>query len=607
MIFDAKDKKNLTRRDFVQNLSASGAGAAFANVSAKETPCKVILEILNPRGVLHPEPVVGLSNPRVTDLNGKRIALMSEKPDAVLFFNSLEKLLKKKYPDATILRFDSPANPARPDNTAEVASQCDVWLQGVKTTTSSKVDYDIKMEKLGRPGAMFCVDTLMKQRKRLADANGMPTLRIIPISSVSFFSAKGSQKLMDPVAAEVFDATVKALTEPLSAAEKNPPAAVYDYGPLQFTGDTYADAAESFQQYFADNFMHDGLPVVPPTPEAIKWMLKGTSRSPKEKIGVLPPRDGEATIEKIAINSVMAGAKPEYLPVIITALECITDKSFNSYHIAMGPLPVIWISGPIAREIGMNLGIGYLSPGFRANSTIGRAISLCMINIGWRLMDTDAMPGGPGTPVAYCNYLIPENDKESPWESFSVEHGYQPEDSTVSVNEMLQLSQGPGEGLSSQSLEEALDRIAKQLISFLNYGFPPENRRCEIFLYPTLARQLADAGYTKQSLVKALIEKSSIPWEKLSLPEQEMLKNNVAYGSLSGVKPSDLKPGYVYRTYRDPSQIAILVAGDAGGSTLIFSTACGSTARQGDSPAGFQDRPFMTKKIRGATLTKSGR
>ena len=103
--------------------------------------------------------------------------------------------------------------------------------------------------------------------------------------------------------------------------------------------------------------MGDGLPLTPPTQEAVDWMLTGTSRSPDEEIGIMAPRNGRATIEKIAINAVMAGAKLEYLPVIIAAIECVTDKGFNLYHLqtsTASPVPIIWINGPIAREIGMN-------------------------------------------------------------------------------------------------------------------------------------------------------------------------------------------------------------------------------------------------------------
>jgi hypothetical protein len=569
------------------------------------------LQVLNPRGVIQSAPIIGLTTPRVSDLNGKRIAILSEKEESHRFFDALEKLIKQKYPTATILRFGSPANPMVPDNTAEVAKECDVWLQGVKTSGSSAVDYDVKLEKLGRPGAPFCIDSLIKQRKRLAEVNGMPTLRIITIPSISYLGAEGDPEKMKLVAASVFDKTMQALTAPLTEEEKNPKPFVYDYGPLKFSGASYSEAVEKFQQYCVENYISDGLPVTPPTREAVEWMLSGTSRSRDEEIGIMAPRNGMATIEKIAINSVMAGAKPEYLPVIIAAIECLTDKNFNLYHITTtgDPIPIIWINGPIGAEIGMNTGIGYLGRGSRANSTIGRAVGLCMINIGWRLMDTDA--GVIGRPEGFCQFTFPENEKESPWESFAVERGYKAEDSTVTITETMQFMLGPGGGMSSQSWKESLDRLVKMIQStgspLTNLFFGSANRRHEIALHPTFARQLAEAGFTKQSLAKWLHEKTSVAWDELNQDQKEAIKNSISLGLIPGLKIEDCKSGLLIESFTDPKHIAILVAGDAAGYTAFWSSPIGSSALQADSAPGIRNLPYMTKIIRGATLTKAGR
>jgi hypothetical protein len=570
----------------------------------------VTLEVLNPRGVIPPAPIFGLTNPRVTDLAGKRIALLSEKQEAVHFFDALEELLHKKYPTATILRLPSAANPALPDNTEEIAKQCDTWLQGVKTSGSSEVDYEVKMEKRGKPGATFTVDSLLNQRKRLAEVNGMPTLRIIPIPSYDFLAAEGYPEKMKPVAASVFEATIRALTSPLTHAEKNPKPPVRDYQPLKFTGSTYAEAYEKLQQYFVDNQMSDGLPVTPPTAETVKWMLSGTSRSPDEEIGVMAPRNGMATIEKIAINAVMAGAKPEYLPVIIAAIECLADKRFNLYHLqtsTASPVPLIWVNGPIAREIGMNYGMGYLGHGFRANSTIGRAVSMCLINIGWRLVDADS--GLTGEPEGYCNFIFAENEPASPWESFAVEHGFKPEDSTVTVIENFYYNRfGPGGGMSSQTMEKSLDILA-EMVS--NTGTSPKETRitffkskyCEIALHPTFAKQLAAAGFTKQSLVQWLYDHTRVPWNRLSQDDQEFIKAAAATGIVPGLKETDCQPGGTVPSFSDPNHIAILVAGDAAGYTVVWGTPVGSTVIMGGNQSA-PSIPFMTKLIRGATLVK---
>jgi hypothetical protein len=592
-------------------LALSGTESFSVETTSTGETGEVSLEVLNPRGVLPSTPIMGLTNPRVPDLNGKRIAILSEKEESNHFFNALEELIKKAYPTATIMRFQSPTNPMVPDNTAEVAEHCDVWLQGVKTSGSSEMDYDIRMEKHGKPGAPFCVDSLLKQRKRLAEVNGMPTLRIIAIPSISYFGAEGDPEKMKAVAASVFDATIEALTTPLTEEERNPKPFVYNYGPLRFSGVNYTDAVENFQQYCIDNFMGDGLPVIPPTRVAVEWMLTGTSRSRDEEIGVIPPRYGTATIEKIAINAVMAGAKPEFLPVIITALECMTDKNFNFYHITTtgDPIPIVWINGPIGEEIGMNSGLGYLGRGNRANSAIGRAVGLSIINIGWRFMDTDM--GVIGRPEGFCQFTFPENEKESPWESFAVERGYRPEDSTVTVNETMQFMLGPGGGMSSQSWEQSLDQLVRMIENtgspLTSVFFGSAHRRIEIALHPAFAHQLADAGFTKQTLAEWLHERTSVTWEQLSEEQQKTIEYYASQGLAPEIKIKDCKPGLVLEAFSDPKHIAILVAGDAAGYTAFWSTPVGSAAVQADSPPGVRDLPFMTKVVRGATLTKAGR
>jgi hypothetical protein len=565
-----------------------------------------MLEVLNPRGVLPEIQITGLSNPRITDLAGKRIALLAEKAAASMFFDAMEELLKKKYPAATILRFQSSASPNVADNTEEIAAQCDTWMQGIKTSGSSFNDSEVKLERLGKPGITFSADSFVNQRRRLAEDNGMPTLRIVPISSEAMFACESLPEKIKPIAESVFDAAIEALTSPLTEAEKNPQPAVVDYGPITITGSSYTEACENFQQYCIDNQMGDGLPLIPPTKEAVDWMLTGTNRSPDEEIGAVAPRNGMATVEKIAINSVMAGARPEYLPVIITAIECLVDRSFNQYHLqnsGASPVALIWVNGPITEEIGMNKGLGYLGPGCRANSAIGRAINMCMINIGWRLVG--GVAGLAGAPEGYCNFILPENEKDSPWESFSVEHGYQPEDSTVTINECFYCYRfGPSGVMVPQPTEKWLADLAG-IIANTRIG-SAGGRYCQIVLYPAFAKQLAAAGYTKQSLAQWLCDNSRLPWDRLSKEQQATAKAAAKSGNTPGLKPEDCQPGGTIPTLSNPKHIAILVSGDMAGYTVVFHSFGGSTAVNADNPNAPRGIDFMTKLIKGATLTKAG-
>jgi hypothetical protein len=178
----------------------------------------------------------------------------------------------------------------------------------------------------------------------------------------------------------------------------------------------------------------DGLPVVPPTPRNVQRMLTGTTRPPDELIGRIPPKGGRATIEKIAINGVMAGCKPAYLPVVITAVEALLDDRCNtrgvqcSTHIST---PLVIVNGPILQELEINSGHNVFGQGWRANATIGRAVKLVLVNLGGAIPGvTDKATFGHPGKFTYC---IGENEAANPWEPLHVERGFARTDSTVTV------------------------------------------------------------------------------------------------------------------------------------------------------------------------------
>ncbi len=178
----------------------------------------------------------------------------------------------------------------------------------------------------------------------------------------------------------------------------------------------------------------DGLPVVPPTDARVLRMLAGTTRSPSEVIGVIPPDNAPCTIEKVAINAVMAGCKPEYLPVVLAAVEAACLDEFCMHGVLATTYfsgPIVIVNGPIADKIGMNWGHNVLGQGNRANSTIGRALQLVIRNVGGgRPGGVDRATLGQPGKVGFC---FAEREHDSPWESLAVERGFRPDDSTVTL------------------------------------------------------------------------------------------------------------------------------------------------------------------------------
>jgi hypothetical protein len=178
----------------------------------------------------------------------------------------------------------------------------------------------------------------------------------------------------------------------------------------------------------------DGLPVVPPTAERVRAAVAASGRAGDELVGLVAPRLGRATVERVAVNAVMAGCRPEYLPAVIAGVEAICDPDFALVGVSGttdAVAPLLILNGPIRRALEVNSGAGAFGPGWRANATIGRAVRLCWLNIGGAApgvisMSTFSQPGR----YSYC---IGENEEVSPWEPLHVEHGFGAGDSTVAA------------------------------------------------------------------------------------------------------------------------------------------------------------------------------
>jgi hypothetical protein len=194
-----------------------------------------------------------------------------------------------------------------------------------------------------------------------------------------------------------------------------------------------ADPAEAIELCFEKGWT-DGLPVVPPTEERVRAMLDTARLRPGDQVAYIAHRAVSVTAEKVAINAVMAGCRPEYMPVVAAAVEGIGDPAW-SYHgpgtSTAGAAVLIVVNGPIARELDINAGDNLFGPGWRANATIGRAVRLVMRNVcGSRpgTLDRGTL-GHPGK----LSYVIAENEAESPWTPLHVERGFRPEQSALTV------------------------------------------------------------------------------------------------------------------------------------------------------------------------------
>lgn len=601
---------------------------------------KCVLKVRNPRSVRKIEGFQGLTAPRLTSLDGKRIATICMKTDGALFLDPLEEQLRKRYPTATVERLSSVRSVA---SEIEALRNYDAWVFGVRNTGGTATEECGEYEKAGVPGVVVILDSYhLDQHKRWAMIGGVPTLRYAPVSSERWFAAANKPENFIGIAEDYVDTIVHALTDPLTEEEKNPKFPEYDYSDLIFEGEDYTDAFKKFQTYFLDHELSDGIPVAPPTEEAVAEMLTGTSRKPEEVLaGLMPPSNGIVTIEKIAVNAVMAGAKPEYLPVIITAVEMLCDPRIYAWHhfSSMNSTNLlVVVGGPIAKELGMNSGVGYLGPGNRANNTIGRAISLCALNLGW--MEYTKYDGGMyGQPSQFCNLVFCENEELSPWEPYQVSQGFSPKDSTVMVEEVFKIDgtfwkaiDNLPSGIWTYGMQADLDRLAEMTAGHKPALLLASQGKSEIHLWSTLqkdplpmidgstymlvlypgqARQLAAAGFTRESLVEYIGNRYRIPWMDFDSELQEGLLKLAESGEIPGLSVSDCKPGGTIPIF-NTDHVGIMVAGPISGQTLGL-RCMGSFNMKTDShmPVVAEGKggrcPYFIKKITGATLTEAGK
>ncbi len=274
-----------------------------------------------------------------------------------------------------------------------------------------------------------------------------------------------------------------------------------------------ADSVEAVNDLFFEKGWSDGLPVIPPTEEAVERMLAGTNRDPTEVVAAIPPWWGEATVEKIAINAVMAGCLPEYMPLIITAIAAMCDEPFNLYAVQPTTHPVaplMIINGPIAKRLDINSGSGAFGPGWRSNATIGRAIRLILMNIG------GAFPGKmdmstQGQPSKYT-FCIAENEDKNPWEPLHVERGFDASTSTVTVV----AAENPHNvnDHTAVTAEEVLTSIVGSIAIMGSNNVLSRRGTPIIALGPEHAATIAKDGFSKSDVKAFIFEKARIPRSK---------------------------------------------------------------------------------------------
>ena len=412
------------------------------------------------------------------------------------------------------------------------------------------------LEQGGVPTVAVHTHAFARLARSVARANGMPTTRQAfvpqPVVGRSAADLRAYIEGTDPISKRPFtQEVIEGLTQPL--AEE-------DISGLSFERSTPrllpADTEENLRQLFIANQWTDFQPIVLPTEERVEAMLRGTSHDRNEIVGRLRPtvyRElWEFTVEKVAVNAVMAGARPEYFPVILAmAASGMSGRSSSTTSQAT----VAIVNGPIRDEIGMNYGVGAMGPYNHANATIGRAYGLLSQNLQGGSVPHETYMGSQGNFLSY-NALIVENEAASPWQPFHVQHGRKPEQSTVSL-----LLGGWYTIFGGGPRETWQEKFTRSLQACDPYTGPV------IALDPLVARGFVDLGFdTKEKLIDWCVEHARLPAREYW--DNQWIQTLAHPRAVAGIEPyaSMLKaaPDEMIRMFRPEDIHVVVVGGETG-------------------------------------------
>lgn len=328
------------------------------------------------------------------------------------------------------------------------------------------------------------------------------------------------------------------------------------------------DALDRINDYFYEQGWTDGLPIVPPTPERVERMLAGMpAHDADELIGAVPPKFGHATLRQVAVNAVMAGCKPEYLPVVVAALRAVMEPAYGLEHrqtTTHAGAPLIIVNGPIVQRLRINCGTGVFGPGWRANATIGRALRLVLVNIGGAGPGVDASQTGHPGKYTYC---IAEYEAANPWQPLHVERGFCPEQDVVTVVN-AEAPHSMTENVQTEPLE--IMRTFASSMATLGVNNLYSQGHPVLALGLEHVQYLADGGLSKRDVQTALFEMARQPWG--------LMKNR-------GKSKGPRFPEFVDRSddrsmvpiINAPEDLIVIVAGGAGGKSMFMPTAGGQS------------------------------
>jgi hypothetical protein len=421
-------------------------------------------------------------------------------------------------------------------------------------------------EKIGIPSVTLVGSAFMRQAAFVSKGIGMPfAIAEYPgapmVDSDEEIRAKVEQHLLPAI---IEGLTAGAPSEALPPEDPEP-----EPGAIVFRG-----SYNQMQEHFLAKLWSDGLPIVPATRENVDAFLRFTDRSPDEIIAVLPQEGREATILSVAINGVMAGCRPEYMPILIAVVEAVSNPKFRIEDAGSTPSwePLIVVSGPIGRQLDFNHGAGLMRVGCQANSSVGRFLRMYLRNIcGYRIAPGD----GDKASIGYTfNVAMAEDEqwaRDIGWPTFGQDMGFAADENAVTVQSVVCISPPTySSGAAARGhVQQFVDAMARAFAYWSYSGMKRGYWHSIIVIGPSIAKVIA-REMSKDDVRRYLCEHATIPASLMENFARQTggleldFKRLVAEGYLPQDYIATDDPNRPVRIFINPQDIGIVVAGDPG-------------------------------------------
>ena len=520
--------------------------------------------------------------PRLDSLDGKTIAIVGGSFMAYVTHPELKRLILEKYPTAKVLVLNEIGSAGPWPGPGVVRREKDEFQQKLKQMgvqavisgnggcglcTPKEMGSCIAAEYMGIPSVMIAAPGFVTQARKAAQTAGVPVPRVAEYPGA--FAAHSREELIENTRKVLWPQILAALTKPFTKEEK---AAADKDANVPDDAVVFTGSLAEVQHLFNENGWTDGLPIVPPTKERVAEFLKYTDHDADEEIGTLPVAYRKVTVRKVAVNGVMAGCPPEFMPILIAFTRAMGNGDFRRTLASTHAwTPFCWLNGPVARQLGIDSTQGEIS--VQRNAVIGRFINLAMLNLGGYYVKENRM-GTFGYLMPWC---LVEDDAAAialGWKPWHMQQGHALNDSTLTAASALSWGNNlaPATSDARKIMEMmAWDAVEKEQFA-LGSGTPFVYRTMLVTGY--VARDLATVYKTKEDLEHALIETARRPLEERAYanywgnpgsafnPEQYPLSRHMKkLGSAEGAAQTQTPPWLAWSGLENIETVPVMTEG----------------------------------------------